>query len=193
MPIAIPLASAVISGIGAYSASQKRKKSEAALEAEVAKQKPNESILDYYNKAYNKYSPNAYQSAEYNQQMRNVLGNQAAGINALQNRRSALAGIPSIVQGTNVAAGRAAAGAEATQRANLSQLGGAAGAKAGEENRIKQMKLNLMAQKAAAQAQTQNALTQGAFNSLTNAASLAYGMGMPGGNADIRAAKNAYQ
>jgi len=180
MPIAVPLASALISGIGAYSASRKRKKSEAALEAEVAKQKPNESILDYYNKAYSKYSPNAYQSAEYNQQMRSVLGNQATGINALQNRRSALAGLPSIVQGTNVAAGRAAAGAEATQRANLGMLGQSAGAKAGEENRIKQMRLNLMAQKAAAQAQTQNALTQGAFNSLSNAAALSYGIGKEG-------------
>ena len=172
LTLGLSLAPTVIEGIKSIFTAGKRKKAEAALEAEVAKQKPNESIMDYYNKAYNKYSPNAYQSAEYNQQMRNVLGNQATGINALQNRRSALAGIPSIVQGTNIAAGRAAAGAEATQRANLSQLGGAASSKAQQENLIRQAKLNIKAQKASALAGTQNIQRQAAFDALGNAATL---------------------
>lgn len=190
MPVAAaPLIAAGISGLSALGqgissifTAKKRKKAERELESEVNKMKVPESIMDYYNKAYNKYSPNAYQSAEYNQQMRNVLANQASGIGALQNRRSALAGIPSIVQGTNVAAGRAAAGAEATQRANLAQLGGAASSKAQQENLIRQAKLNIKAQKASALAGTQNIQRQGAFNALGNAAKLAmYAGGGEGG------------
>jgi hypothetical protein len=165
-----------ISGFKSLVTAQQRKAAEAALEKEVAAQKPNQSILDYYNKAYNQYSPNAYQSSEYNAQMRNVLGNQAAGISALQDRRSALAGIPSITQATNIAAQRAGAGAEAAQRANLGILGSAAGMKAGEENRIRQMKLNLMAQKAGQLAQTGNIQGTSALKGLENASILAYQM-----------------
>ena len=155
---------------------KKRKAAEAALEAQVAQEKPNASILDFYNKAYNRYAPNAYQSAEYNAQMRNILANQATGVAGLQDRRSALAGIPSITQGTNVASQRAAASAEAAQRANLGMLGQAASAKAGEENRIRQMKLNLMAQKAGQLAQTGNIQGQAALKGLENAAIMGYYM-----------------
>jgi len=167
---------AAIEGFSAIQTAKKRKDAEAALEAQVAQEKPNESILDFYNKAYNRYAPNAYQSAEYNAQMRNVLANQATGIAGLQDRRSALAGIPSITQGTNVASQRAAASAEAAQRANLGMLGQAASAKAGEENRIRQMKLNLMAQKAGQLAQTGNIQGTAALKGLENASIMGYYM-----------------
>jgi len=180
MPTAIPLAGAAISGISSLVAAGKRNKSERDLEKFAATDRLSSSILDYYNKAYNQYSPNAYQSAEYNAQMRNVLGSQAAGINALQNRRSALAGIPSITQATNVATQRAGAGAEAAQRANLGILGQAAGAKAREEQRLFGNIFNLKAQKAAANAATQRQYTQSMFDSLGNAGSLAYKIGKEG-------------
>jgi hypothetical protein len=174
--LAAQLLPVAVEGFSAIQTAAKRRAAEAALEAQVAKEKPNESILDFYNKAYNRYAPNAYQSAEYNAQMRNILSNQATGINALQERRSALAGIPSIVQGTNVASQRAAAGAEAAQRANLGMLGQATSAKAGEENRIRQMKLNLMAQKAGQLAQTGNIQGTAALKGLENAAIMGYYM-----------------
>jgi hypothetical protein len=174
--LAAQLAPVAISGIKSIQTARQRDAAEKALEAQVAQEKPNESILDFYNKAYNRYNPNAYQSAEYNAQMRNILSNQATGINSLQERRSALAGIPSIVQGTNVASQRAAAGAEAAQRANLGMLGQATSAKAGEENRIRQMKLNLMAQKAGQLAQTGNIQGTAALKGLQNAAIMGYYM-----------------
>jgi hypothetical protein len=175
----MPVAGAIISGaaalgqgIGALVTAGKRRKAERALEAEVGQMKVPESITNYYTQALARYSPNAYQSAEYNQQMRNILANQAAGVSALQSRRSALAGLPSITQGTNVASQRAAAQAEQAQRANLAQLGGAAGTLASQENLIRQAKLNLKAQKAAALAGTENVLLGGAMKSLGNAATL---------------------
>ena len=190
MPIAIPLAGAAISGISSLVAAGKRNKAEKDLEQFAATDKINQSILDYYNKAYNQYSPNAYQSAEYNAQMKNVLGNQAAGINALQNRRSALAGIPSITQATNVATQRAGAGAEVAQRTNLGILGQAAGAKAREEQRLFGNIFNLKAQKAAARAATQRQYTQSMFDSLGDAASIAYKQTSAGGIGDEKDKKD---
>jgi hypothetical protein len=181
----MPVAGAIISGVGALGqgigalvTAGKRRRAERELEAEVGKMQVPESITDYYNKALARYSPNAYQSAEYNQQMRNILANQAAGVSALQSRRSALAGLPSITQGTNLASQRAVSAAEQAQRANLAQLGGAASAKAQQENLIRQAKLNLKAQRAAALAGTENVLLGGAMKSLGNAALL----GMKAGN-----------
>jgi hypothetical protein len=175
--MALPLAAlAAIPGVidltRSIFAGKEVKADQAKLEAEARAMKVPESIMDVYNKNLARYSPNAYQSAEYNAQMRNVLANQAAGVSALQSRRSALAGLPSITQGTNVASQRAAASAEQAQRANLSQLGGAAGSLAQQQNLIRQAKLNLMAQKAAAGAQRQNLLGQSALKSFTNAATL---------------------
>lgn len=175
----MPVAGAIISGaaalgqgIGALVTAGKRRRAERALEADIAKMQVPESITDYYNKALARYSPNAYQSAEYNQQMRNILASQAAGVSALQSRRSALAGLPSITQGTNVASQRAVSQAEQAQRANLAQLGGAAGTLAQQQNLIRQAKLNLQAQRAAALAGTENVLLGGAMKSLGNAATL---------------------
>ena len=178
MPITlgIPAAGALISGVSSLVAASKRNKAEKDLENFAKTDKPNQSILDFYNKAYNQYNPNAYQSAEYNAQMRNILGNQATSIGALQDRRSALAGIPSIMQGTNTASQRAAAAAEAAQRANLSMLGQASGAKAREEQRVFGNIFNLKAQKAAAQAAAARQYSQSMFNSLGNAGTLAYKM-----------------
>lgn len=200
MPVAAPLLAnpallgAVISGAGALGqgiasivTAGKRRRAERDLEADVAKMQVPESITDYYNKAYARYAPNAYQSAEYNQQMRNILASQAAGVSALQSRRSALAGLPSITQGTNVAAQRAAVAAEQAQRANLSQLGGAASSLSQQQNLIRQAKLNLKAQKAAALAGTQNIQAQGALKSLGNAATLAMYAG-DSGNPNVSSA-----
>lgn len=168
-------AGAIAQGIGAIGASKKRKKAEAAYEAEVAKQKPDEGIMDVYNKAYARYNPNAYQSAFYNQQKQNVLGQQATGISALQDRRSALAGIPSITQASNKALQSAGVAAEQQQAQQLSQLSSAAGAAASQKQRISDLKLGILGRKAAAAAERQNQLTQGAIN--TGMSALTMGLG----------------
>jgi hypothetical protein len=155
---------ALAQGVGALFTAKKRKRAEREYEAEIAKQKPDEGIMDVYNKALSRYNPNAYQSAFYNQQKQNVLGQQAAGIGALQDRRSALAGIPSITQASNRALQSAGVAAEQQQAQQLGQLSGAASAVAAEKNRIKNLKLGVMGRKAANLAETQNQLTQGAIN-----------------------------
>lgn len=163
---------AIGQGIGALVTSGKRRAAERALEADIAKMQVPESITDYYNKALARYSPNAYQSARYNEAMRQARATEAGAISAAQNRRSALQAIPSIVQGTNLATQRAASAAEAAQAQELAQLGGAASTLSQQQNLIRQAKLNLQAQKAAALAGTENVLLGGAMKSLGNAATL---------------------
>lgn len=177
MPVsaAIAGAGALAQGIGSLFTAKKRRKAEREYEAEIAKQKPDEGIMDVYNKALARYNPNAYQSAFYNQQKQNVLGQQAAGIGALQDRRSALAGIPSITQASNRALQSAGVAAEQQQAQQLGQLSGAAGAVAAEKNRIKNLKLGVMGRKAANLAETQNMLTQGAINTGIKGLSYLYG------------------
>ncbi len=128
----------------------KSKKYEKQLQGMVDNYKPNQSIMDYYNKALTKYNANPYQSAMYNQQQKMAGRNLATGISSLQGRRSALAGIGSLVQGANDASLRAAAGAEQDQAQDLSQLGQATGMKAGEDKYKFENKYNLLAMKAGA-------------------------------------------
>lgn len=175
-------AGALAQGIGAIGAAKKRKRAEAAYEAEVNKQKVDEGVMDVYNKALARYNPNAYQSSFYNQQKQNVLGQQAAGISALQDRRSALAGIPSITQASNRALQSAAVGAEQQQAQQLGQLSSAAGAVSAQRQRIADLKMGILGRKAAAAAQRQNELTQGAINTGMSAISMGFKGGMGGGS-----------
>lgn len=177
MPVTASIAGAgaLAQGIGAIFTSKKRKRAQAEYEAEIAKQKPDEGVLDVYNKALARYNPNAYQSAFYNQQKQNILGQQATGIGALQDRRSALAGITSMTQASNRALQNAGIAAEQQQAQQLSQLSGAASAAAAEKNRIKNLKLGVMGRKAAELAQTQNQLTQGAIDTGIKGLSYLYG------------------
>lgn len=172
-------AGALAQGIGAIGAAKKRKKAEAAYEAEANKQKVDEGVMDVYNKALARYNPNAYQSAFYNQQKQNVLGQQAAGLSALQDRRSALAGIPSITQASNRALQSAAVGAEQQQAQQLGQLSSAAGAVSAQRQRIADLKMGILGRKASEAAQRQNELTQGAINTGMSGLSMGFGGGKP--------------
>lgn len=173
-------AGALAQGIGAIGAAKKRKRAEAAYEAEANKQKVDEGVMDVYNKALARYNPNAYQSSFYNQQKQNVLGQQAAGLSALQDRRSALAGIPSITQASNRALQSAAVGAEQQQAQQLGQLSSAAGAVSAQRQRIADLKMGILGRKAAAAAQRQNELTQGAINTGMSAIGMGFKSGMKG-------------
>ncbi len=180
MPVLIPIAMAAVAGVSAISAANKRKKAEAALEKFNDNEKPNESILDFYNKAYSRYNPNPYTSSLFNAQKRNIERSTAQGLAGFQDRRSAVGGISSLVQKQNDALLNAAATAEGQQGQQLGLLGQAAGAKAGEQRRIFENKYNLLAMKAGQAATRQNMNTQSAINSLGNAASMAYSSGAEG-------------
>lgn len=127
-----------------------KKKAERNLENYANSYQPNQSIMDFYNKAYARYNPNAYNSAEYQNAINQNNRSLVTGINAAQDRRGALATIGSLTQGVNDANANAAARAEAAQRANLGMLGTATGMKAQEEAKKYDLKYNLLAMKAAA-------------------------------------------
>lgn len=129
---------------GAIQAHRAQKK----LEKMVEGYKPNASIMDYYNKALQRYNVNPYTSAQYRNQMQNAGRGLATGINALNDRRSVLGGISSLVQGYNDASLKATAAAEGQQAQALSQLGGATQMKAAEDFKPFEMKYNLQALKA---------------------------------------------
>jgi len=176
-----------LGGIGQTLFSGTRKK-ERALEQfneSAPSYTPNQSILDYYQKAYNRYDPNAYNSAAYRQGKTNIDSNMAAGITATQDRRSGLAGISNLVAQSNRAALGNIANAERVQAQNLNQLGNAASAKAGEDRMAFKInkqdpfdrKYNLLAMKAGAAAKMKNDGLQNIFGGLSNIASLGLGGG----------------
>jgi hypothetical protein len=154
------------------------KKKEKALEDYNNSYSPNQSILDYYQKAYSRYDPNAYNSAAYRKGQTNINSNMAAGISATQDRRSGLAGISNLVAQSNRAALNNVANAEAIQGQNLNQLGQATNMKANEDRGIFERKYNLLAMKAGAAAKQKRDGMQNIFGGLSNIASL----GLGGGN-----------
>ena len=174
MPTAITGGAALLNLGAAYVASRQANKATADVEQFAATDKVNQSIKDFYNSAYNRYNPNAYQSAEYNQLERQRKATEASALQGAQDRRGGLAAVSNIVQSGNVAAGRNAAQAESAQRQNLGQLGQAAGALTSETNRVYGNKFNLLAQKAAQQAKKQNMYTQAGLNSLSDMGTLLY-------------------
>lgn len=139
---------------------------------------PNQSIMDYYNKALSRYNTSPYDSSLYKQQQKNIQRGVATGLSALQDRRSALMGITRLTQAQNDATLNAGVQAENQQNQRFGQLGQAAGMKAGEErtafdiNQYQpfERKYNLLAMKAGGGAQVMNAGIQnayGSFNSLS--------------------------
>jgi len=122
--------------------------------------------MDYYNKALSRYNANPYNSAMYRNATQQAGRGLATGINALQDRRSALAGVSNLVQGYDDAALRAAAGAEQQQGQALGQLGQATGMKAAEDKYKFENKYNLLAMKAGAQNQIANAGLSNIFGGL---------------------------
>ncbi len=83
------------------------------------------SIKDYYNMALQRYNINPYQTQQYNYAISNANKSQAAGINALQDRRSAIGGISRLSAISNNAALQAGVTAENQKSQELNQLGGA--------------------------------------------------------------------
>jgi hypothetical protein len=139
------------------------------------------SISDYYNQALNRYQQSPTQSNLFKMQAQNIERGTTQGLSALQDRRSALAGVPGIVQAKNDATLKALAAAEQDQGQKLGQLGNAAQAMAGEDRmafNINQMmpyerKYNQLSQKAAASGQLMGAGLQNMFSGISGGAQAA--------------------
>lgn len=149
--------------LGAIQAAKGRRE----LQKEVAgmpKYKQSQGILDYYNQALQRYNVAPTESALYKRQMQNIGRQTASGVSALQDRRSALAGVPSLVRGASDAALNAEVAAEQQKAQRFGKLGGAAQMKRGEEamayqqNEVapSQMRMQLAGQKAAGGSQLFN-------------------------------------
>lgn len=181
MAFIVPLVTAAASIYSSAKAASQRKKAEREMEnMKTPSYTPNASILDYYQKALQKYNVNPTDTAQYKLQSQNVKQGLTQGIAAAQDRRLGGAITPSLVQGANNAMLKTAVAGEQQKNADLSRLGQAASMKAGEEGKAFQYnsvypfekQFNLLASKAAGQAQVQNQAMTNAYNNLGAAVNL---------------------
>lgn len=126
---------------------------------------PSKSISDYYNQALQRYQESPYQSNLYKMQAQNIARGTAQGLSALQDRRSALAGVSGLVQNQNDALLKATAAAEQQKDQRFGQLGAASQAMGAEERQAfninkmlpYQNRRDILTQKASGYAQMLNA------------------------------------
>lgn len=185
---ALPGVAGVVGGaIQSIVGGGRERKATRQMEKMIDNYKPNESIMDFYSKALNKYNMNPYNSAMYQLQSENARAGTAQGINALQDRRSALGGISSLVANQNNNLLKAAAAAEGQQAQALGQLGQATAMKDREDKYKFEAKYNLLGAKAGGGAQIMNAGLQNLYGGLGSLSDYAmanriYGDGTSGGN-----------
>lgn len=174
-------------GMGAASmigASKQQKRAQNALEAQAKNSplyKPDKSIDTYYQEAMNRYKENPYQSQQYQLGAMNAQRATAQGINALQDRRSAIGGIGRLQANQMSAMQNLGAQAEASRQQRLGQFGQATQLKSGDYQRqfdINQMtpynrKLQLEQMKAQAAGERYNAGMQMVGQGVSNIGSLA--------------------
>ncbi len=127
---AIGIGQSIFGGIQAHKAQKQLERTPTPVYS------PSQSILDYYDTAKSRYNVNPYQSSLYKLQNQNIQRGTAQGLGALNDRRSALAGVNSLIQGQNDSLLKAGAAAEDEQGRRFSQLGQAAGMKAGEDTKM---------------------------------------------------------
>lgn len=164
----VGLAQSIIGGIRA-------RKSEKALEGmQTPTYGGSSSIMDYYNKALQRFNTNPYQSQGYQAATNAANRSMASGLNALQGRGSAVAGVSRLVGQSNDAAMRAGTIAEQQQNQRFNELGQASEMKTGDELRQFQQnqiapfekKYNLLSMKAGAGNQMMNAGLSNIFGGL---------------------------
>jgi hypothetical protein len=138
------------------------------------------SIGDYYKNALLRYNTNPYQSQQYQYAVNQAKSNMAAGINALNSRRSAVGGISNLVALTNNAGQRAGVQAEQEQNQRFGQLGQAANMQANQDEMAYQYnqlmpferRYNLLAQRAGGANQMMNAGLSNLFGGFQNAGNM---------------------
>jgi hypothetical protein len=167
----IGLLQSIIGGIGA------RKNQKKLEQLQTPTYGGSSSIMDYYNKALQRYNTNPYQSNQYQYATQGADRATAAGINALQTRGSAVGGISRLTALNNEAKLKAGVNAENEQSQRFGQLGQASGMKTEDELRQFQQnkiapyekKYNLLSMKAGAANATANAGISNIFGGLQSA------------------------
>lgn len=137
---------------------------------------PNKSILDYYDKALQRYQTDPTQTAAYKLQSQTTGRNLTQGLSSLTGRGAAVGGTSRLVAGADDAALKAQAQEEAMKSQELNQLGSATDMKAGDQRLQYQYndlapferKYNLLALKAGAKNQIANAGINNVFNGLSS-------------------------
>lgn len=182
MPVALALIPAGLQTVGGiaqsiFGAVKEHKATKALENLQTPTYSANKSIMDYYNKSLQRYGINPYQSEQYNYATQGANRSMAAGIGALQDRRSAVGSIGRLTAINNDANLRAGITAQQQQAQNLSQLGSATGMKAADDrygfqiNSIMpyEKQYSLLAQKASGGAQMVNAGLGNIFSGLSSA------------------------
>jgi hypothetical protein len=174
MPAALALAG--LQGIAGLAqgifGGRKARKAERALENLQTPTTENNAAI---NNLYNQASASPYATASYQNQMQNINRGTTTALSALGGRRSALAGVSSVLRAQSDAMGRAGANAEQQQ---FGRLGAATQMKANDDNRVwevnkympYQKQFSLLAQKAAGGNATANAGWQNLFGGMQTAA-----------------------
>lgn len=144
---------ALQTGIGAIRAHRAQKQLENMQSPTYVK---NQSILDYYSKALQKYNLSPYETAGYKKNVQDVGRGTTTALDALRGRGGAVAGVNNIIASANDNILKAGVDAENRKAQEFNVLGNATGMKAGEDRRafdINQQqpferKYNLLAMKA---------------------------------------------
>lgn len=119
--------------IGGWIQQRKATKQYEKALANAPQYQQNQSILDYYNQALQRYGVSPTDSAMYKRNMQNINRNVATGISSLQDRRSGTAGVSSILRNANDARLDTEVAAENERNRRFGELGSATGMKAGED------------------------------------------------------------
>ncbi len=201
-------ASGLIQGVMGIVAGIKARDAENELEnMQVPSYRRNQSILDFYDEALRKYKTQPTETAEYKLGKQQIGQGTVQGISALRDRRSALAGVSSLISGQNNSLLKLAAKSEqdkSRQAGIVSNAGNAASRELDKEYQYNQIwpfqkKYNLLAMKAAALSKRQTANEQGALEALSSIDSMGGGggrssmsgaSGMMGSLSDKRAKHN---
>lgn len=173
------------------SASQKKKAKEAEKKAEYMlgnspKYKPNQSILNYYDEALNRYNTAPTDTAQYKMDKQNIRQSSVQALSSLNKLRSG--NVANIIQGQNNSLLKAMVNAENRKAQEFSVLGQAAGMKAGQEEKaFKQNELypfegkyNLETMKAGGYRAGQRQATQNMYNNALAGASIMAGGDLSG-------------
>lgn len=164
--VGVGAASLIAGGIQAISGSKRRKNAEKAInELQDPTYTPNKSITDYYNKALQRANVNPYQSAQYQYGIQQGARNTAMGVNALQDRNSAVGGISRLIALQNENSIKQGIAAEQEGDQKFGQLGAATQLKGADDqygfqvNQLMpyQKKLNMYIAKMGGGTQTENA------------------------------------
>lgn len=176
LPFAVQAGAGLVQSIFGGRAAKRNEKRLDKHISQTPTYEPNKSVLDFYNMALQRYGVSPTDSAMYKQQSKDINQNVASGIAGLQDRRSALGGVSSIVRAANDAKLNANVAAEQQRNQRFNELGQATGMKSAEEQlAFKQnkmlpfeLKYNILSQKAGAANQTLNAGLTNIFGGLQN-------------------------